>query len=595
MKNEISLKNPDRIQNKLNWREEAAQDVLNGLKERLPKMSDAVYSCINKYHKEHFGMDMKDASLLMNERLKSKVSSTYQSATNQIDKMEYQLRSAARDASGKYADVVYKAQQLYQQPPDMLYLMSDGELGAQLYDKSITVLRSYQTTVRDIIDASVEFLKSTRFQLPGQTQKYTGEEQFSMGMKWATSKIEACIEKIQQLLDNLIQSINKTNFKIPGTDTVIEGRQVIVAVQDFLKELQQITKKIFIDLQNFSLEKNLQNLKRLIQEISQKSEKLIEALRSRNYQDMKHQTQQMYNDAVNSKYVQYASDLADRIKKSTSHLVKVCQTLYEELLEKTKQLLIYGRALREEYLDPNIVGWSVKYYELEEKVVQFFKFIIDSLKELPSKYGVDVSEYADKIKEFLKEYYKQAMILATNAENKGQRQVREFALKAEEKVSEWSNTARKAAVEHSQLLNANLNEAYNQYLSSYEKFLTKANNLIDQVIQKYNDFIDFITQMLQNLQNSASEGIKTYLSTRKGEIKVDVPHPFDWKSFDEVPQVRSDIIAKRVEIVRSMVLDGIDKSSKKWEEVQRFIEKQLEDGKLSAQQIIENISNWKKN
>ncbi|XP_077344977.1 apolipoprotein B-100 [Lithobates pipiens] len=595
LKNEISLKNPDRIQNKLNWREEAAQDVLNGLKERLPKMSDAVYRCINKYHKEHLGMDMKDASLLMKEHLQSKVSSTYGSAANQIDKMEYQLRSAARDASGKYADVVYKAQQLYQQPPDMSYLMSDGELGAQLYDKSITVIRSYQTTVRDIIDASVEFLKSTRFQLPGQTHKYSGEEQFSMGMKWVTSKIEASIEKIQQLLDNLIRSINNTNFKIPGTDTVIEGRQVVIAVKDFLKELQQITKKIFTDLQNVSLEKNLQHLKRLLQEMSQKSEKLIEALRSRNYQDMKHQTQQMYNDAVNSNYAQYASDLADRIIKSTSHLVKVCQNLYEELSEKAKQLLIYARALREEYLDPNIVGWSVKYYELEEKVVQIFKFIINSLKELPSKYGVDVSEYADKMKEFLKEYYEQAMILATNAENKGQRQVREFALKAEEKISEWSNTARKAAVEHSQLFNAKLNDAYNQFLSSYEKFLTEVKNLIDQAIQKYNDFIEFITQMLQNLQNSASEGIKTYLSTRKGEIKVDVPHPFDWKSFDEVPQVRNDIIAKRVEIARSMVLDSIDKSSKKWEEVQLFIKKQLEDGKLSAQQIIESISNWKKN
>nr|DBA25735.1 TPA: hypothetical protein GDO54_010085 [Pyxicephalus adspersus] len=595
LKNEISLKNPDRIQNKLNWREEAAQDVLDGLKERLPKMSDAVYNCVNKYHKEHLGMDMKHASLLMKERLQSKVSSAYRSAADQIDKMEYQLRSAARDASGKYADVMYKAQQLYQQPPDMSYLMSDGELGAQLYEKSIVVIRNYQNTMRDIIDASIAFLKNTRFQLPGQTTKYTGEEQFNMAMKWATSKIEEYIQKIQQLLDNLIQRISNTNFKIPGTDTVIEGKQVVAVVKDFMKALQQVTKKIFNDLQNFSLEKNLQQLKNVIQDLSQKSEKIIEALRSRNFQDMKRQTQQMYNDAVNSKYVQYINDLADKIKKGTGQLVTVCQNLYEELSEKLKQLLIYAKALREEYLDPNIIGWSVKYYELEDKVIQFFKLIIDSLKELPSKYGVNVSEYTEKMKEFLKEYYEQARVLATNAENKGQRQVREFALKVEETVSEWSNTARKAAADHSQILNAKLQEAYNQLLSSYQNFLAEANNLIEQTIQKCNALIEFITQMLQNLQNSASEGIKSYLSTRKGEIKLDVPHPFDWKSFDEVPQVRSDIITKRMEIARSMVLDGIDKSSKTWEELQRFIEKQLEDGKLTAQQIIENIRNWKKN
>ncbi|KAM9316095.1 apolipoprotein B-100 [Gastrophryne carolinensis] len=588
LKNEISLKNPERIQNKLNWREEAAQDVLNGLKERLPKMSDAIYNCVNKYHQEHLGMEMKDASRLLKEQLQSEVSSMYKSTSQQIDKMEYQLRTAARGASGKYVELVNKAQQLYQQPPDMsLYLRDDG----QIYDKSITVIRGYQNTMKDVIDAAVTFLKSTKFQLPGQTQRYTGEEQFAMGMKWATSTIETCIQKIQQFLDGIIQSFNNINIKLPGTNTVIEGRQVTMAIKEFLQNLQQIAKKIIADLQYFSLERNLQQLKSLIQDASQKSEKLIEALKSKNYEDIKLQTQQMYNDAVSSKFVQYVNSLAEKIEKSTSSLAPIFQKVYKELSEKLKQLLIYVKALREEYLDPNIVGWSVKYYEIEEKVIELFRFIIDSLKELPSKYGVNMSEYADT----MKEYYEQARVLATNAEDKGRRQVRELSMKMEEKVSEWSSAARKAVAEHSQNLNAKLHEAHSQLLLSYDKFLVEAKNLIDLAIQKYNAFIEFITQMLQNLQNSASEGMKTYMSTRKGELKLDVPHPFDWKSFDEVPHVRSDIISKRVEIVRSMVLEGIDKSSKKWEELQIFMEKQLEDGKLSAQQIIENIRNWKKN
>ncbi|XP_068136319.1 apolipoprotein B-100 [Hyperolius riggenbachi] len=591
LKNEISLKNPDRIQNKLNWREEAAQDVLNGLKERLPKMSESVYNCVNKYHKEHLGLDMKDASRLMKERLQSQVSSTYQSAANQIDKMEYQFRSAARDASSKYADVVNKAQQLYQQPSDLAYLMNDGEVGALFYDKSITAVRGYQATMKNIIDTYIEFLKKVSFQFPGQTRRYTGEEQFAMGMKSVTSIFEECVQKIHQLLEDFSQSMNNVQFTIPGTNTVIEGRQVITAIKEFLKDLQQICKNIFSDLQNFSLERNQQQLKNLIQDISQKSEKVIESLKSRNYQDIQRQTEQMYKDAVNSRAVQYLSDLAEKIKQSTSHLSKIFQGLYEEISEKFQQLVIYAKALREEYLDPTIVGWSVKYYEIEEKVIQLLKYIIDSLKELPSRYGVNVSEYANN----MKEYYEQVRVLATNAEDKGRRQVIEFSRKTEEKISEWSKNARKAAVEHSQLLNAKLHEAYNQLLSSYERLHTEANRLIVLAIEKCNDFIRYITKLLQDFQNSASEGVKAYVSTRKGEIKVDVPHPFDWKSFDEVPHVRPDIISKRLEIARSMVLDGFDKSSKKWEELQSFIEKQLEEGKLSAQQIIENIRNWKKN
>ncbi|XP_075057476.1 apolipoprotein B-100 [Mixophyes fleayi] len=595
LKNEISIKTPERIQNKFNWREDAAQDVLNGLKERLPKMSDAVYNCVNKYHKEHMGMDMKETGLQIKERFHSKVSSTYQSAAGQIDELKYQLQLAARGASGNYADVINKAQQWYREPADMPFLQGDGQLGAKFYEKSITVIRSYQSTMRDVIDAAIMFLKSTRFQLPSQTRSYTGEELFAMFMESATSRIDEYIQYIQKLLDVFVQSINDANYKIPGTSTNIEGRQVVLAIKDFLKELQQIVNKLFNDFQNVSLEKYLQQLKALTQEISQKSEKLVEALRSRNFQDMKAQTEQMYSDAVNSKYVQYLSDLADRIKKSTNQLLKLYQNVYEKLSENLKEILIYAKALREEYLDPNIVGWSVKYYEIEEKVLELFKFIIDSLKELPSKYGVNVSEHVDKLKEFLNEYYEQTRVLVTNTEDKGRKQVRKIALKIEEEVSDWLNDAKRAIIEYSKLLNTQIHEAYGQLLNSYEKFFVEANRLIDLVIQNYNSFIEFITQMLQDFQNSASEQIKTYVSTRKGEIKVDVPHPFNWKSFDEIPQVRSDIISKRMEIARSMVLDGIDKSSRKWEELQSFIEKQLEDGKLNAQQIIDNIRNWKKN
>ncbi|XP_063771383.1 LOW QUALITY PROTEIN: apolipoprotein B-100 [Pseudophryne corroboree] len=595
LKNEISLKMAERLQNKLNWREDAAQDVLNGLKERLPKMSDSIYNCVNKYHREHLGMDMKEANLKMKELLHSRVSSTYRSASNQIDQMKYQLQSAARGASRNYADAFNKAQQWYQEPADMSFLLSDGEMGAKVYDKFITVIRGYHNAVRDVIDAAITFLKSTRFQLPSQQRSYTGEELFAMFMKSTTYIIDENMKQIQQLLDSVIQSLNNANFNIPGTNTNIEGRQVILAIKDILKEIQQIVNKLFIDIQNLSLEKYLQQLKTLTREASLKMEKLTEALKSRNYQDMKAQAQQMYSDAVNSKYVQYLSDNAARIEKSADQLLKLYRTVYEELSEKLKQLLIYAKALREEYLDPNVVGWSVKYYEIEEKVLELFQVIINALKELPAKYGINISEHADNLKKLLKGYYEQAKVLATNVEGRGLEQVRKISLKIDEKVSDWSNAAKTAALEHSQLINTKLHEAYVQLLNSYEKFFIEANNLIDLVIEKYNSLVEFITQMLQNFQNSASEEMKTYISTQKGELKVEVPHPFNWDSFDEIPQVRSDIIAKRMEIARSMVLDGVDKGSKKWEELQSFIEKQLEDGKVSAQQIIDNIRHWKKN
>ncbi|KAM4771219.1 apolipoprotein B-100 [Rhinophrynus dorsalis] len=595
MKSEMSLKNPGKIQNKINWKEDAALDVLNGLKEKLPKMTDAIYNGINKYHKEHLGMEMSDARLKMKESLQNSITSTYRSTANQIDRMEYNLRTAARGAGDKYMDIMYNAQNWYKGPADMPDFMNDVEFKSKFYDKSIMLIRSYQNTMKDLIDAAIAFVKNTQFQLPGQSEKYTGEELFTMGMKKVMSSIEQSMQKIQLIFDKCIQSINDMQLDVPGTDISIQGKQVISAIKNLLIELQRISRNAFADLQNVSLEKILKQLKSLIQEISQESEKIIEALKSRNYQDIKAHAQKMYRDAMDTEYAREISNVADKLQRIAIQMQKHFQAAHEQVSEKLEQLRIYAKALREEYLDPNIVGWSVKYYEIEEKVIQLLKAIIDSLKDLPSKYGINVPEMTENAKEFVIKYYQHASNLVTNKDDQGRQLIIKLSRHIEGNIAYLSASARKFTEERTEILRAKVQDAYGQLVNSYDKFIVEANRLIDLAIEKYNSFIEFIAQLLQNFQNSASDEMKKYVSTRKGELKVDVPHPFDWNSFDEMPQLRSDIVNKRLEIARSMVFDGIDKGSKTWEELQHFIEKQLEDGKLSAQQIIENIRNWKKN
>ncbi|XP_063298188.1 apolipoprotein B-100 [Pelobates fuscus] len=587
MKGEMSIKNPEKIQNKINWKEDAVADLLNGLKERLPKMSDSVYNCFNKYHNEHFGMDISDANLKMKEHLQSKVSSAYRSTANQIDKMEYHLQSVARGAGDKYRDLIKNGWP----QADASVFVSYDEIKAKLFDNSVVLLRKYKDTVKELIDAAIEFLKMTRFQLPGQSQKYTGEELLSMGVKKAMSYIDLCYQRLQQWFDAVIQSINDVKYEIPGINVTIDGTKIISSIKTFVNTLNRVTKKVFTDIEDANFENTLKQLQNFINEISQKSEKLIETLRSRDYQDLRDKTQQMYREAMNSQYARNLNELADRIKKVLDQLQIIFQSAYEELSEKLEQLMIYGKALREEYLDPNIVGWSVKYYEIEEKIIKLVKEIIASLKELPEKYGINVSEALDNVKEYLIVYYQNAGDAMTYTEDRA-RQVLKLL---NEKVTDLPNTARKVSEELYQILTRKLQDTYDQLSGSYEKLIAESARLVEFVIEKYNSIVEFIMQLFQNFEKAASEEIKTYVSTRKGELKVDVPHPFNWKSFDEMPKLRDDLINKKMEIARSMVFDGIDKGSKKWDELQRFIEKQLEGGKLSVQQILENIENWKKN
>uniref|UniRef100_A0A6I8RKY6 Apolipoprotein B100 C-terminal domain-containing protein n=1 Tax=Xenopus tropicalis TaxID=8364 RepID=A0A6I8RKY6_XENTR len=591
MKGEVSLKNPERIQYKINWREEAAMDVLNGLKERLPKISNSIHNCVNKYHKEHFGMEISEAGLKMKENLQDKIASTYRSTANEINNIEYQLQSTARGASDKYNEIVNSAQKWYQDPKDMSMFLNDGEYK----DKAIELVRAYQNKMKDLIDAAIKFVKNTRFQLPGQSRKYTGEELFNLGMKNVASNIDAFFKAMQQIYDACVQYINRTELKIPGTEVTIKGKEITDACKSFSANLERMTKKAIQDLQGVSLESALNQLKSFIQVITQKTVDMIKALQTKNIEDVKLQFQQMYSDAMKSDYARELQNLVEELKKATSQLQKYAQTGHEELSEKLKQLQVYAKALREEYLDPNIVGWSVKYYEIEEKVIQLLQKIVDSLKDLSSQYGINTAEITEQTKDFVKKYYQHANDLLTNANGQGKELIRRASIDLEDRVTKWSATARQLSQNANKILNEKLQATSNLFVNSYEKLIAEASRLIDIIIQNYNSFIEYVNQLLQSIQNSATEEMKTYISTRKGELKVEVPHPFDWKSFDEIPHLREDIISKRAEIARAMVLDGIDKGSQKWEELQQFIERQLQEGKLTAEQIIENIRNWQKN
>lgn len=47
--------------------------------------------------------------------------------------------------------------------------------------------------------------------------------------------------------------------------------------------------------------------------------------------------------------------------------------------QELQQLHQYVQALHQEYFDPATVGWTVKYYEFEEKIINLIKNLVDVL------------------------------------------------------------------------------------------------------------------------------------------------------------------------------------------------------------------------
>ncbi|XP_029451856.1 apolipoprotein B-100 [Rhinatrema bivittatum] len=592
LKGEISLKNPEQIQIKTYWKDEAAEEILTGLKDRIPAISDALYKCINNYHREHFGMDMKTASLKIKDSMQNNVDKAYEEATKKIDQIDKQLRKASSDANEKYQEMKNKAQEMYQDAADQA-VTDYSQYRKRFFDASVDAIREYQKKVKALLDATIELLKVMQFQLPGDTKRYTGEELYSMATKQVETATELFLEKLQQYYDSLIQYINNLEVKVPGTNTNVKGKQVLRQIKNLLKELQQRIKKIFNDIQKVNFEEKLKELQGLVQDYFLRAEKIMNTLQT-SYEDIYAQTNQIYSDAFNSAYAKQLESFAEEVQEYASHLQGFSQNWFQDLSEKLQQTLIYVKALREEYLDPNVVGWTVKYYEIEDKIIELLKNIIEAVKDLHTKYIGDsatfVSNLGKKTKELIgnhgQEYYNLVGGMLADAEGKGKQRMTELSSMAQEKIQDWSTAVKMNAAQYSDFIKVRIQDTYVLLYDSYEQFIAEIRRIIDLFIEKYNSILDFIMQLIPNIQTS---NLQPNIAFRKGELKIDMPHPFDWQSFDEMPRLKDDEFSKKMQIVHTLIKDGIDKSSEKWSEIQNYIDKQLAEGKLNVQQIIENI------
>ncbi|XP_075779540.1 apolipoprotein B-100 [Pelodiscus sinensis] len=593
LKSEISFKKPDLIQIKTNWNDAAATDMLNGLKEKIPKMTKALYTSINKYHHEHTGMEISDATQKLKNIMQNEAEKAYRLTTRKIDEIDLHLRNTAFQATGKYQEMTVKAKQLYQEAADQAVQIDYQQIRAKIFDATMNLLREYQKRIKHLIDSAIEFLKITKFRFPGLAEKHTGEELYVMATEETAKATDALISKIQEYFDALIAFVNEIEFKVPASDRILKGSEVLDQIKEMLKRLQNNARQIFATLQEADFAEKLKQLKQLVQQVFQKVEEIIRNLQSKNFEEIKDQAQQMYNDAINSDYAEKMSFLAENIKTYLSQLKDFSKQTCNEISEKLHQILLYVKALREEYFDPSLVGWSVKYYEVEDKVLDWLKNLIDALMDWHAKYIGDtadlVSRLTDQIKEFVENHGQRYYDLVTDADGKGRQKAIELSSAAQEKIRYWSETAKKNSAEYNKLVKVKIQGAHNQLSQAYERLISATQKLIDLTIENYSTFLQYITELLHQLEKMTTDTIRPYIAVRQGELRLDIPIPFDLLSIYQMPQLSEEAFQKKLEITRMLIQKGIDQGSKTWIELQTFIDQQLAVDQLNIQQIMENI------
>ncbi|XP_008116487.2 apolipoprotein B-100 [Anolis carolinensis] len=529
LKSEISFKNPELIQLKANWETDGAMDLLKGFKERVPKMTSTLYNAVDKYHKEHTGMEMHAVALKLNDNLKRSIDSAYENTLNDISELQQQLHVVTDQATGKYETMRKKAKKLYYDAADQANQIDYEQIRAKFFDAAMQTIKEYNKRIKHLIDSTIEFLKVSRFQVPGVDGKHTGEELFVMATEKLRRAVDVGITKVQEYFEAFIAFINELEVKIPASRQIIKGSAILDEIKGFLNHVRNKVGGFFVGLLEIDFAQHLRDLKEVIQQVFQKVEELVRNLQAQNYEYISLQAKQLFTEALQG-VKSLAEDrkyLNPRIENFIQNIVETCYNKGEELLQSMKDL-------REEYFDPSIVGWSVKYYEVEEKVLAWLKSLINALREWHKKYVSDSADLivrlADQAQEFVDNHEK----------------ITEFSRSAHDKILYWSQTAKKSAAEQNIQVKEKLQEAYEHL--SYERFITNTKKLIDLVIENYAAFFQDLQQLLHQFEEAAADTLRPYIMVRQGELRIDIPKPFDMSSvnsFYQPPQLREDDLHKK--------------------------------------------------
>ncbi|XP_055982548.1 apolipoprotein B-100 [Sorex fumeus] len=262
---------------KVNWEE--ASKLLRSIKDKVPTATGAFYDCVNGYHQNYTGLDLRDASLKVKRSLQKTAEWAYHSAKRQIDEADTGLQRVARSTTGIYQQWQDKTQNLYQ---DLLALEGQADfqrLHSTLYDGLIGAAQKYSVTVNYVIESVINFLKFTRFQIPGRSGMYTGDELCTVAMRevakvlsWAHSEILSGLKLVFSYFQDLMVK-----------SELIEFLQIKLEWGELLTHLSQRIQKVFNDLQSRKATEMLSDLQRFLQYVFQEIEGKIKYLKEKKF------------------------------------------------------------------------------------------------------------------------------------------------------------------------------------------------------------------------------------------------------------------------------------------------------------------------
>ncbi|KAL6051515.1 hypothetical protein STEG23_011320 [Scotinomys teguina] len=501
---------------KINWEEEAASRLLGSLKSNVPKATEAIYDYVNKYY-------LGNAS----SELRRSLQNNAENARRKIYKMNMDFQKTAHETYQEWKD---KTQDLYEE-----MLAQEGQsipkrLQDTVVDNLVYVTHKYHMAVTFLTDSFIHFLKNNTFQLPGNGGTYTTDELCTMVMRGTAKSLSqlylsiyGSLEKLLSYVQDLVEKsglINDIKFQFPFISKARKLPDVILQYRMLLNSLSDLIQEYCIALQNTTFTATLGDLQIFLERILDIIEEEIQCLAHKKSVCITNHINIIFKVHIPNAFKFLREDIYPILRGFNDSV----QSILQEGSYKLQQLHQYIKALREEYFDPSIIGWTVKYYEVEEKVVDLIKSLLVILRDFYSEHSARATDFASQIttqvEQLMSRDIQEYLSILADINGKGKEKIAELSIMAKEAIKSWPTAMKKIISEYHQQFGSKLQDFSDQFSDYYEKFIAESTRLIDLSLQSYHVFLRYITELLEELQLVAANTVSPYIKLAPGELIV---------------------------------------------------------------------------
>lgn len=221
-----TLRNSQKLILQTSWNWDFLHDVIEGTKDRIPDMTDAVLKFINKYHIAHFGFDLNRGGM----KLKNTVSNVIERAYHEVPMSFTTLQNSIQHLCDQGKD-------MYRKASDILMSMSVQDVVDMMSSEAGQVLKYCEDKIDVLLDAVTAFLSDTEFTMPGSDEKLTSLEMFQRAERSVSRATDRAIQRFASLKEKISRYIREIKFTIPGTDVVVNGNEIMQKCMSSMRPL----------------------------------------------------------------------------------------------------------------------------------------------------------------------------------------------------------------------------------------------------------------------------------------------------------------------------------------------------------------------